>query len=64
MVVVAKIPDCDICCEGNGQRRRPAVYDARTVVGPWANLCQIHFDAIGVGLGLGKGQRLILAGTE
>lgn len=37
---------------------RPAKYDGRTEAGPWANMCQEHFDEHGVGLGLGRGQML------
>lgn len=36
-----------------------ALYDAKTRQGPWGFLCQAHFDQVGVGLGLGKGQKLI-----
>ena len=52
-VEVAQIPNCDLC----GQ---PALYDCRTIMGPWAYLCSEHFRKIGVGLGLGKGQKLTL----
>jgi hypothetical protein len=50
--VVSERPPCDIC----GQE---AQYDAKTVQGAWANLCQAHFDQMGIGLGTGKGQRLV-----
>jgi len=43
---------CDIC----GSK---AVYDAKTVFGPWAYLCEDHFNILGLGLGLGKGQRIV-----
>ena len=39
---------------------KEALYDAKTIHGPWGYLCQEHFDAIGIGLGMGKGQRLIV----
>jgi hypothetical protein len=46
---------CDVC----GDLAR---YDARTVQGQWANLCQAHFVALTLGrLGTGYGQRLVYA---
>ena len=54
-VVISKPRMCDMAgCE------KEAEYDAKTIFGPWGNLCQDHFDAIGIGLGTGKGQRLIV----
>ena len=54
-VVISKPRTCDMAgCE------KKAEYDAKTIYGPWGNLCQDHFDAIGIGLGTGKGQRLIV----
>ena len=47
------LPSCDVCGES-------ATYDAKTTSGPWAYLCDDHFEAIGIGLGTGKGQKLIL----
>ena len=35
------------------------MYDAKTVYGPWANLCNDCFNVIGVGLGTGLGQQYI-----
>jgi hypothetical protein len=55
---VATLPACDLCPEGTGAL---AAYDARTVMGPWANLCEGHFQHYGVGLGTGRGQRLVIA---
>jgi len=52
-VKVSALPKCDFC-------NNRAVYDAKTHRGPWANMCQIHFAALGVGLGSGKGQMLFL----
>lgn len=52
-VEVVNLPNCDFCGE-------VANYDARTKVGPWANMCQSCFENFGVGLGLGAGQRLVL----
>lgn len=51
---VASLPNCDICGE-------QAHYDAKTRQGPWGYLCEAHFAELGVGLGLGKGQRLVPA---
>ncbi len=52
-VIVTKKPKCDIC-------EREAEYDARTTFGPWANLCEVHFTLHGIGLGTGKGQKLVV----
>lgn len=52
-VKVARIPKCDFCLD-------KAKYDGKTKVGPWAYMCKKHFKQFGVGLGLGKGQELIL----
>jgi hypothetical protein len=52
-VDVIELPKCDFCDE-------PAQYDGKTQIGPWAYMCQRHFTAFGVGLGLGRGQRLVL----
>jgi hypothetical protein len=55
-VKVDYIPVCDLCADGE----TIAVYDAKTIMGPWAYMCAYHFRFVGVGLGTGKGQRLIL----
>lgn len=39
----------------------PATHDGRTVRGPWANMCGDCFQRYGVGVGLGYGQRFVLA---
>jgi len=44
---------CDFCGD-------TAKYDGRTKLGPWAYMCQECFKRHGIGLGLGKGQRLIV----
>lgn len=44
---------CDIC------RSATAFYDGKTVMGPWANMCSHCFGQYGVGLGTGRGQKLI-----
>ena len=58
-VVVDKIPNCDFCKEPT-----PAYADGQTKMGPWANMCEPCFDMYGVGLGLGKGQRLLTKKDE
>jgi len=51
-VYVEKLPKCDFCEE-------PALYDAKTRMGPWAYMCEEHFKQHGLGrLGTGFGQRL------
>jgi hypothetical protein len=52
-VFVEVLPKCDLC-------GATAAYDAVTVMGPWANLCKADFKKVGVGLGLGRGQMLVL----
>lgn len=58
-VRVAELPDCDYCL--TYRRKVPALYDGKTKSGPWAYMCKRHFGAYGVGLGTGKGQRLVVA---
>jgi len=58
-VEVIELPKCDIPgCD------QTAHYDGKTKQGPWANMCEEHFQKLGVGLGLGKGQKLILIGGK
>ena len=52
-VVVNELPNCDFC-------GKPAKYDGKTNIGPWANMCQVCFKVNGTGLGLGFGQELVL----
>lgn len=62
-VLVAKLPACDICKYDSpppGLPAQVAAYDGKTRTGPWANMCEFHFQQYGIGLGTGKGQRLIL----
>lgn len=58
--VVARIPDCDICKYDLDKLGVPAVYDGKTNRGPWAYMCEKHFKSDGIGLGLGRGQKLVL----
>jgi len=37
-----------------------AHYDGRTDRGPWAYMCESHFNSRGMGLGTGRGQELIV----
>ncbi len=48
---VSKLPKCDFCDE-------KAKVDGATRLGPWAYMCDYHFKEEGLGLGLGKGQKL------
>jgi hypothetical protein len=53
---IPKIPKCDICLSDG--RDGPAVYEAKTVYGPWAFLCQKCFDEVGISLEMGLGRKL------
>jgi hypothetical protein len=54
-VSVPSLPPCDF------DVRELAVIDGRTVAGPWAFMCQRHWEEYGVGrLGTGFGQRLVV----
>jgi hypothetical protein len=48
-------PNCDLCL-----RKTPAFFDGKTIMGPWAYMCEGHFATHGCGLGEGKGQRVIV----
>jgi len=55
---VIKLPMCDFC-------GHQAAYDAKTVHGPWAFMCRRDFELYGPGkLGLGIGQKLVVAGED
>lgn len=56
-VEVLSLPKCDFCLA-------TAKYDGRTNLGMWANMCETHFRQMGVGLGTGKGQKLILKSSS
>lgn len=61
-VIVTNRPVCDIHKYMEGDSTVPAMYDARTNDGRWANVCEAHFVSHTSGqLGTGHGQRLILA---
>ncbi len=57
-VKLPELPPCDFCASWG--RIREAHYDGKTAQGPWAYMCESHFKLHGIGLGLGKGQRLIV----
>jgi hypothetical protein len=57
---VKALPDCDFCLAEKKRKKEKARYDGRTRQGPWANMCVAHFKAHGIGVGVGKGQRLWL----
>ena len=44
---------CDHCHRPFGDIK----YDAMTIFGPWADLCEDCFKKIGIGLGIGLGQQ-------
>lgn len=48
---IDKLPKCNFC-------EAEAHYDGRTTSGPWAYMCEADFQKYGVGLGVGRGQRL------
>lgn len=58
--IVQRIPDCDFCKQVNTVDPCEAEVDGKTLAGPWAFMCDLHFAIHGVGLGTGLGQRLIL----
>lgn len=65
-VEVDTIPPCDFCQQFSS-RRVKAKFDGATkpnspARGSWAYMCGRHHARYGVGVGRGKGQRLILVG--
>ena len=59
-VEVPGLPQCDFCRQNPLVMYQEAHYDGKTRMGPWANMCREHFKRFGIGLGLGKGQELVL----
>jgi hypothetical protein len=61
-VEVATLPKCDIhAMLHDGKPAPDAAYDGKTMLGPWANMCEEHWKTYGPGrTGTGMGQRLIL----
>jgi hypothetical protein len=56
-VKVPSLPDCDL----KHDTAVKAHYDGKTIHGPWAFMCEAHFQSEGTGLGTGRGQKLIVA---
>ena len=50
---IVMLPSCDFCKE-------IALYDGKTHLGPWAYMCERHFNLYGIGIGPDKGQKLVL----
>jgi hypothetical protein len=61
VVRMTVLPDCQFCAEGNVKRL--AKYDAKTKFGPWAYVCESHFNRLCIGIGVGYGQLLIKSST-
>lgn len=66
---VSHVPLCDICFHRSLGTSAPVIvalaeYDGKTQAGPWAFMCSADFANYGVGLGLGRGQRLVLVQPE
>lgn len=60
--LVDELPDCYFCKQEG--KKEPAEYDAKTVYGPWGNMCEAHYQQYGVKpLGLGIGQKLVVRGS-
>ena len=59
-VLMTRIPTCDVCEYEDAKPGVPAAYDARTKMGPWANVCEAHFKSHCYGTGLSRGQKFIL----
>lgn len=58
---VTTLPDCDVHRVNKGESGVPAKYDgALNFTSSWANMCADCFAEFGVGLGLGKGQELVV----
>ena len=56
-VVIPEIRFCDMCKESPPAQ---AYADGKTTLGPWADMCKDCYAIYGVGLGLGRGQELLL----
>ncbi len=61
--VVDTIPPCDLC-QAQKMPPHPAAYDGATTMGPWAYMCESHFQLYGVGLGEGRGQKLFTSDAD
>jgi hypothetical protein len=64
-VEVTKLPKCDVHVMLGSKNPPDAAYDGKTILGPWANMCEDHWKTYGPGMtGVGLGQRLILKGGD
>jgi hypothetical protein len=61
---VAELPDCDVHLYERGVSGVQAGYDGKTQAGPWAYMCGDCFVSHGTGLGVGRGQRLLVRATS
>lgn len=50
---LSKAPNCDFC-------GAIAKFDGKTTQGPWAYMCGACMKIHGVGLGMGKGQKIVV----
>jgi hypothetical protein len=57
-VEVVVLPKCDFCSMQKVEK--DAMFDGATSFGSWANMCMSHFAQYGIGLGTGRGQKLVL----
>lgn len=67
VTTVTALPKCDICVHVKhlpAEEAKPAYVDGATIGGPWAYMCFEHYAYHGIGLGVGRGQRLVLEPTE
>ena len=51
-------PNCDLCATQG--KTMPAAIDGATRMGPWAYMCVPCHETYGLGLGMGRGQRLLI----
>lgn len=56
--VDSEAPTCDVHAVLLGKPGVPATVDGKTVLGPWAFMCDACHFTYGVGFGVGKGQTL------
>ena len=54
MTIIKTLPPCDIC------QKTKAIYDGKTVQGPWAYMCELCWQQYGCGrAGTGYAQLLV-----
>lgn len=63
-VILQELPMCDTHKYIHGKEDVTARYDGKTTKGPWAFMCEDCFQTYGIGLGVGVGQRLVLASEK